>query len=81
MATFSVILEDVTKEEVVDKKKPAFTISNRRVAQIEADDLPDAWLKARTKYYVEQADGPDTQIVDIKAGIIELEQTPEKEEG
>jgi hypothetical protein len=72
MDTFSVILEDV--QPAADNMVRQFVSNNRRVKTIEANDLNDAWLIARTMYYLQKIDGPDTQIVDIKIGEIVLQE-------
>jgi hypothetical protein len=74
MATFSVILEDSTKKRFGHIS--TFILGNQRVVTIDAKSLDDAWHLARAKYYINRKaiadDDPDTQIVDIKAGAIEL---------
>jgi hypothetical protein len=74
MATFSVILENITTNEVRGQRVLGFI--NKRVATIDARDIDDAWQKARHTYYNQQVDGPDTQIVDIKAGEYTLPKEP-----
>jgi general stress protein 26 len=78
MATFSVILENITTNEVRGQRVLGFI--NKRVATIDARDIDDAWQQARHTYYNQQVDGPDAQIVDIKAGAITLQTEPKPEE-
>lgn len=77
MATYSVILEDAQTSTAGGLNK--ITFDNQRIKTIEATDLDDAWLLARTKYYIEQIDGPNTQIKDIQAGVVTLEKEPQSE--
>lgn len=70
MATFSVILED--RIVVADVTR----YGNRRVVTIEANNLQNAWDKARTEYYTRKTAGPNTQIVDIKTGVYKLPEPP-----
>ena len=76
MATFSVILEDVQQAKV---RRAPVIITNKRVETMEADDLQQAWVQARAKYYtgmIRAVDQPQTQIADIVAGEYTL--PPEK---
>lgn len=71
--TFSVILEDISKVFVAGAP-PSGVVNqdNQRVETIDAEDIAEAWVLARQKYYVQKVDGPNTQIVDIQTGEVEL---------
>lgn len=75
MPMFSVILEDVTKQ--IRYGAHVLYTNNQRVELIEAEDIHDAWVQARRQYYTLKVDGPDTQIVDIEAGTMTLEERAE----
>jgi general stress protein 26 len=78
MAIFSVVLEDSITRSMGGRS--TFVLENKRVVIIDAEDLDDAWHQARAKYYEQKAEGPDTQIVDIKAGEVTLQEEPQPEE-
>lgn len=58
---YYVLLE--TMSTVFIRANPFFQVSDRKVVEIEAKDLDDAWSKARTRWY--EANMGDIQIADI----------------
>jgi hypothetical protein len=64
MASFEVILEDVSTRHASGVGGLQTVISNRRTQMIEADSLVQAWQLARAKFYFHRISG-EIQIVDV----------------
>jgi hypothetical protein len=76
MPTFYVILEDIPPPYIAPTGKPIpRPIENKRVVELDAKNLDEAWLLARMKWYFRLADGRDPQV-DIQIADI-LAQPPE----